>query len=93
MSTQHFIGAAKYVKVSDSEITAHYQVRAAHLRWKDDARTQEGLRGHGHGELVQHYVKLDGTWKLAGWKPQSFWDEHEFRQLVEFGLSQPLSEL
>jgi scytalone dehydratase len=93
MSTQHLIGAGKYIKVSDTEITAHYQIRAAHLRWKDEARTQEGLRGHGHGELIQHYQKIDGVWRLAGWKPSSFWDEHEFQELVKFGLTQPLSEL
>jgi scytalone dehydratase len=93
MSTQHLLGAAKFIKISDTEITAHYQVRAAHVRWKDDARTKEGFKGHGHGELVQHYKKLDGIWKLAGWKPSSFWDEHEFSKVVEFGLTQPLSEL
>lgn len=93
MATQHLLGAAKYIKVSDTQITAHYQIRAAHVRWKDDNRTQEGLKGHGHGEMVQHYTKIDGVWKLSGWKPTVFWNEYDFEKYMHFGLTQPFSEL
>ncbi|KAK0391874.1 hypothetical protein NLU13_1372 [Sarocladium strictum] len=93
LSTQHLLGGAKYIKVSDTQITAHYQIRAAHLRWKDDARSQEGLRGHGHGEVMQYCSRIDGVWKLAGWKPIVLWNEHEFDELMRFGQTQPVTEL
>ena len=90
MTTQHLLGAAKYIQVSPTEITAHYQVRAAHVRWKDATRTMEGLKGHGHGQMIQHYMKQGNRWLIAGWKPVVFWNEHEFGEVVKFGLTQPL---
>ncbi|KPI41985.1 putative scytalone dehydratase [Cyphellophora attinorum] len=93
MSTQHFIGAAKYVQLTPNEIQADYQIRAAHVRWMDDARTVEGPKGHGHGLMRQNYIKIDGAWRLAGWRPIVLWNEHDFGEVVRFGLEQPVEKL
>lgn len=89
MSTQHFLGAAKYTRVSDTQITVRYQVRAAHVRWKDASKKEEIAKGHGHGEMVQHASKTDGVWKLTGWCPHVFWNEHDFDEVVRIGLALP----
>ncbi|CEO60482.1 hypothetical protein PMG11_05106 [Penicillium brasilianum] len=79
--TQHLLGAAKYEKVSDFEIVAVHQIRAAHQRYKDTARTTAAYQGHNYGSVKHWYKKTDGVWKLAGVQPESYWLEHDFDKI------------
>jgi scytalone dehydratase len=79
--TQHLLGVAKYEKVSDLEIVAVHQIRAAHQRYKDLARTTVAYQGHNYGSVKHWYKKTDGAWKLAGVQPESYWLEHDFDKI------------
>jgi scytalone dehydratase len=75
--TQHLIGAANYEWISETEISATHQVRAAHQRYSDAELTTVSGRGHGHGNAKHWYKKIGGTWKLAGVRPEMYWVEHD----------------
>ena len=78
--TQHLMGASRYEKTSETEITGHHQIRAAHQRYKPDGVTVEN-RGHGHSFVMHWYAKVDGQWKLCGLKPEVYWNEHDFDKI------------
>lgn len=79
--TQHLVGAAAYEWVSEAEITATYQIRAAHQRYADLDLTTVAHRGHGYGVVKQWYKKIDGVWKFAGVRPEMYWNEHDFDKI------------
>jgi scytalone dehydratase len=81
--TQHLLGAASYHMVSDSEITAVHQIRAAHQRYVDRNRTTVAYQGHNYGSVKHWYKKSDGVWKLAGVQPESYWVEHDFDKIFQ----------
>ncbi|BDD61104.1 hypothetical protein MAP00_006176 [Monascus purpureus] len=83
--TQHLLGAAKYEWVSETEIVAVYQIRAAHQRYANPDLTSVTRRGHGYGTVKHWYGKIDGVWKLAGVRPELYWTEHDFSKI----FSQP----
>lgn len=68
--TQHFIGAFEYKALSQNDISASYQIRAAHQRYDDPGHTSVAFRGHEHGKVTRWYKKYDGQWKLSGVRPQ-----------------------
>ncbi|KAJ5175045.1 Scytalone dehydratase, partial [Penicillium canariense] len=79
--TQHLIGAVKYESVSDSEIIATHQIRAAHQRYKDSDLTTVEYKGHGHSIVKHWYKKFNGVWKLAGVRPEIYWNEFDFEKI------------
>lgn len=79
--TQHLVGAARYEWISETEISAIHQIRAAHQRYSDSDLTIVSHRGHGHGTAKQWYKKIDGVWKLAGVRPEMYWVEHDLSKI------------
>jgi scytalone dehydratase len=78
--TQHLMGAAKYERVSETEVIGHHQIRAAHQRYCPDGVTVEN-KGHGHSFIKHWYRKVDGVWKLAGLCPKVYWNEFDFDKI------------
>lgn len=83
LKTQHLLGATQWVKVSDTEIVGHHQLRAAHLRYTDETHSVEEKRGHSHATNEHYYRKVDGVWKFAGLKPYIRWNEYEFETIFQ----------
>lgn len=82
IKTQHFVGAAtKWIRKSDTEVTAHHQMRVAHQKYKDDDLKDVLAQGHAHGGAIMHYRKVDGDWKFAGVEPKVRWTEFEHDQI------------
>ncbi|KAJ5580861.1 hypothetical protein N7450_007162 [Penicillium hetheringtonii] len=79
--TQHLIGAASYECISEDEISATYQIRAAHQSYTDSSLEVVAHRGHGHGNVKHWYKRVDGVWKLAGVRPEMYWVEHELSKI------------
>ena len=79
--TQHFMGAAKYERVSETEIIGNYQIYAAHQRYTDLTLERVENRGHGHSCIKHWYKKIDGSWKLAGLCPRVYWNELRFDKI------------
>jgi hypothetical protein len=66
LKTQHLLGATEWVKVADTEIIGHHQLRVAHLRYSAPDFKVEEKRGHSHATNEHYYHKVDGVWKFAG---------------------------
>ncbi|CZT15481.1 related to scytalone dehydratase [Ramularia collo-cygni] len=76
IKTQHLVGATKWTRISDTEITGLHQMRVAHQKYKDDALTEVLHKGHAHGKSTIQYRKVDGVWKFAGLTPDIRWHEY-----------------
>lgn len=84
IDSQHLFGAAaKWVKESDTEISCCHQSRAAHVRWTDEKKTDVAAKGHGHGNVLIKYRKVEGVWKWAGIKTHVRWNEHEWENIFK----------
>lgn len=82
VSSQHLFGAAaKWIKTSETEIDGYHQSRAAHVRWRDEAKTDVTAKGHGHGNVLIKYRKVEGVWKWAGIKTHVRWNEHDWNKI------------
>lgn len=81
-STQHLLANDKYVKNSETSITASYQVRAAHQRYVDHSQKRVAARSHSHGEMIHYYTCIDERWKLSGLKVGKIWFEHSLGEKV-----------
>lgn len=82
IKTQHFVGAAtKWIRKSDTEVTAHHRMRVAHQKYKDDELKDVLAQGHAHGGAIMHYRKVDGEWKFTGVEPKVRWTEFEHDQI------------
>lgn len=79
--TQHLLGAASYEWVSEDEIVAVYQIRAAHQRYANLDLTDVAHQGHGYGSVKHWYERIDGVWKLTGVRPKVYWHEHDFYKI------------
>lgn len=79
--TQHLLGATRYEWVSETEIVAIHQVRAAHQRYANLDLVSVTHRGHGHGIVKHWYKKIDRAWKLTGIRPEMYWTEHDFDKI------------
>jgi scytalone dehydratase len=83
LQTQHLLGMSKWEKITDDYIVGHHQLRAAHLRYADESRAVEEMRGHSHATNEHYYRKVDGEWKFAGLKPYIRWNEYEFEHVFK----------
>jgi scytalone dehydratase len=83
LKTQHLFGATEWIKVSDTEIIGHHQLRAGHLRYTAPDHLVEEKRGHSHATNEHYYRKVDGVWKFAGLKPNVRWNEYEFETIFK----------
>lgn len=54
MKTQHFLGSAKWERLSDGTVHVWHQIRVAHQRYVDEDLAVVENKGHGHG-TVQHW--------------------------------------
>ncbi|KAK4941724.1 Scytalone dehydratase [Elasticomyces elasticus] len=85
LMTQHFCGASKWEKVSDTEIIGHHQLRVPHQKYTDASRAQIKVKGHAHSYNLHWYKKVDGVWKFAGLNPDIRWGEFDFDRVFEEG--------
>ncbi|KAH9921544.1 Scytalone dehydratase [Epithele typhae] len=85
LQTQHFIGASKWTRTSDTEVTGVHQLRVPHQRYTDETHTAVAVKGHAHGISTNWYKKIDGEWKLAGVCPEVRWTEYDFDKLFARG--------
>ncbi|KAJ5809228.1 Scytalone dehydratase [Penicillium pulvis] len=81
--TQHLIGATWWERISETEVIGHHQIRAAHLRYKDESLTEEVRRGHSHATNELYYRKIEGTWKFAGLAPSVLFNEFDFKDIFQ----------
>ena len=85
LKTQHFIGASKWEKVSDTEVIGWHQLRVPHQRYTDETKTQVAVKGHAHGTNQHWYKKVDGKWKFAGLAVEIKWGEFDFDKVFASG--------
>lgn len=85
LRTQHFCGASKWERVSDTEIVGHHQLRVPHQRYSDETCSQVILKGHAHSYNKHWYRKVDGVWKFAGLCPDIRWFEYDFDKVFTSG--------
>jgi len=85
LMTQHFIGASRWEKVSDTEVIGYHQLRVPHQRYTDATRTAVAIKGHAHSHNTHWYTKVDGVWKFAGLCPDIRWGEYDFDRVFESG--------
>ncbi|KAI4113603.1 MAG: hypothetical protein LQ338_008150 [Usnochroma carphineum] len=85
LKTQHFIGASKWEKVSDTEVIGWHQLRVPHQRYTDESKTEIAVKGHAHGTNQHWYKKVDGTWKFAGLAPEIKWGEFDWDRVFANG--------
>ena len=85
LKTQHFIGASRWEKFSDTEVVGWHQLRVPHQRYTDETRTEVAIKGHAHGTNQHWYRKIDGSWKFAGLAPEIRWGEFDFEKVFASG--------
>ena len=85
LKTQHFVGASKWSKVSDSEIVAWHQMRVPHQRYTNAEMRDISVKGHAHGSNQHWYRKVDGVWKFAGLAVEIRWGEFDFEKVFADG--------
>ncbi|KAH8748000.1 hypothetical protein F5883DRAFT_509502 [Diaporthe sp. PMI_573] len=68
LHTQHFLGASNFKPVSDEAATGNWQIRARHVRTFADGKTAEW---DSSLYTEYRYVKINGEWKIGGWKPHT----------------------
>jgi scytalone dehydratase len=56
LMTQHFQGATKWEKVSDTEIIGYHQLWVPHQKYTDETRTTVAVRGYAHSANT-HWVR------------------------------------
>jgi scytalone dehydratase len=88
LKTQHFCGASKWEKVSDTEIIGYHQLRVPHQKYTDETLTTVAVKGHAHSSNTHWYKKIDGVWKFAGLCPNIRWCEYDFDQVFADGRAE-----
>lgn len=83
VKTQHLLGAARWERVSETEVIGHHQLRAAHQVYTDASRKEVKLVGHSHATNEHYYRKVDGVWKFAGLYPTVRWNEGRFEEVFK----------
>ncbi|KAF2111963.1 Scytalone dehydratase [Lophiotrema nucula] len=83
LKTQHFAGAAKWVRTSDTAITGYHQMRVAHQKYGDDELKEVLLTGGAHGMCTIWYQKVEGEWKFAGIQPDIRWSTGDQDKMFE----------
>lgn len=92
LKTQHFVGATKWVKTSDTEITGYHQMRVAHQKYADKEMKEVAVKGHAHGKSTIWYKKVEGVWKFAGVEPDIRWSEYDHDKVFEHGREEGIEE-
>lgn len=87
--TQHLLGGVSYEYLSENEIIAIHQIRAAHQRYSDDTFTTVAYHANGHGRMQHWYKRLEGSWNLAGLRPEMYWSENDVSKI--FSRQSPAS--
>ncbi|KAL6703595.1 hypothetical protein ACN47E_009540 [Coniothyrium glycines] len=65
---QHLLGAAMFERVSDDEATGSWQVRARHVRQKDNGEVADW----DSSNITEfRYTRVNGEWKLSGLRPHT----------------------
>ena len=85
LKTQHFIGASKWEKVSDTEVVGWHQLRVPHQRYADETKTAVAVKGHAHGTNQHWYKKVEGKWKFAGLAVEIKWGEFDLDKVFASG--------
>ncbi|KAL5614501.1 hypothetical protein BROUX41_004604 [Berkeleyomyces rouxiae] len=85
LRTQHFVGATRWERVSDTEVIGWHQLRVPHQRYTDASLTEVKIKGHAHSANKHWYKKIDGVWKFAGLSPDIRWGEYNFDQVFASG--------
>ena len=85
LKTQHFVGASKWEKVSDTEVIGWHQLRVPHQKYTDETKTQVAVKGHAHSTNQHWYKKVDGKWKFAGLAVDIRWGEYDFDKVFASG--------
>jgi len=61
LRTQHFIGATRWEKISDTEVLGYHQLRVPHQLYMEDEQKNVLVKGHAHSTNVHKYCKVDGV--------------------------------
>ncbi|KAL8918187.1 MAG: hypothetical protein Q9172_005529 [Xanthocarpia lactea] len=85
LKTQHLVGASKWLKTSETEMTGHHQMRVAHLRYADEDLTEVLAKARVHGKATVWYRKVDEVWKFAGIEPDLRWSDGEHDKVFQEG--------
>jgi len=85
LRTQHFVGATKWEKVSDTEVIGYHQLRVPHQVYSDETLSEVKVKGHAHSTNTHWYRKVDGVWKFAGLCPDIRWCEYDFDKVFAAG--------
>ena len=85
LKTQHFVGASRWEKVSDTEVIGWHQLRVPHQKYTDETKTQVAVKGHAHSTNQHWYKKVDGKWKFAGLAVDIRWGEYDFDKVFASG--------
>ncbi|CAK7266038.1 Scytalone dehydratase [Sporothrix epigloea] len=88
LRTQHFFGASRWERVSDTEVIGYHQLRVPHQVYTDASLTTVAVKGHAHSANIHWYRKVDGVWKFAGLDPQIRWFEYDFDKVFASGRDQ-----
>lgn len=84
MKTQHFLGTARWEKLSEDSIHVAHQSRVKHQRYKDLELTEVANKGHGHGVTQLWYRRVEGGgWKVSGCTVDLEWTEYDFWGTVD----------
>lgn len=78
VQTQHLIGASKWEKTDENFIIGHHQLRAAHQRYAGPDRRYIQTKGYGFAFVKHFYRRIEGVWKLAGFKVTVRWIDRDF---------------
>lgn len=85
LKTQHFIGASKWEKISDTEAIGWHQLRVPYQRYTDDSKMEVSVEGHAHDSNQHWYRKVEGVWKFAGLAVEIRWAEFDLDQVFASG--------
>ncbi|CAK7207746.1 Scytalone dehydratase [Sporothrix eucalyptigena] len=88
LRTQHFFGASRWERVSDTEVIGYHQLRVPHQVYTDASLSTVAVKGHAHSANTHWYRKVDGVWKFAGLDPQIRWFEYDFDKVFATGRDQ-----
>lgn len=81
--SQHLLGVGYFLRTGPNEAEGHHQIRAAHQIYSDESLNSVKLKGHGNSTITHSFRKVDGTWKLAGVRPEGGWGEYNFEEVMK----------
>ena len=77
LKTQHFLGRAKWERLSDGSVQVSHQIRVAHQRYVNEDLAVVANKGHAHGVTQHWFRKIEGAWRLEGVRPLLGWTEYD----------------